>query len=59
LTVERAATPRLRDIIDAIDHIRSETVGVTLEEFEADWRRRWLVERGIRDRLRGQPPPVR
>lgn len=44
---ERDATPRLRDIIDAIDHIRSETQGLTLETFEADWRRRWLVERGI------------
>ena len=32
----RAATPRLRDIIDAIDHVRSETEGVTLEMFEAD-----------------------
>jgi len=27
--------------------IRSETEGVTLDAFEADWRKRWLVERGI------------
>jgi len=31
---------RLADIIDAIEHIRSETPGVTLEAFEADWRKR-------------------
>jgi uncharacterized protein with HEPN domain len=43
----RSATPRLRDIIDAIDHIRTETDGVSLDAFEADWRKRWLVERGI------------
>ena len=44
---EPSAAPRLRDIVEAIDHIRSETVGITLEAFEADWRKRWLVERGV------------
>jgi uncharacterized protein with HEPN domain len=39
--------PRLTDIIEAIEHIRSETAGVSLDAFEADWRMRWLVERGI------------
>jgi uncharacterized protein with HEPN domain len=43
----RSATPRLRDIVDAIDRIRMETEGVSLDAFEADWRKRWLVERGI------------
>ncbi len=43
----RSATPWLHDIVDAISHIHSEAEGVTLEVFEADWRRRWLVERGI------------
>ncbi len=51
----RSATPRLRDIIDAIEHIRSETEGVTLEGCEADWRRRWLVERGIGIVLEASP----
>lgn len=37
---------RLTDIIEAIAHIRTETAGVPLDAFEADWRRRWLVERG-------------
>jgi uncharacterized protein with HEPN domain len=39
--------PRLTDILEAIEHIRSETAGVTIDAFEADWRRRWLVERGV------------
>jgi uncharacterized protein with HEPN domain len=42
-----AAALRLHDIIDAIRRIRSETEGVTLDAFEADWRKRWLVEPGI------------
>lgn len=39
--------PRLADILDAIEHIRSEMAGVTIDGFEADWRKRWLVERGV------------
>jgi uncharacterized protein with HEPN domain len=38
---------RLTDIIEAIEHIRSETTGVAIDAFEADWRKRWLVERGV------------
>lgn len=38
---------RLTDIIEAIEHVRSTTDGVALEAFEADWEKRWLVERGI------------
>jgi hypothetical protein len=41
----RSAAPRLRDIVGAIDRIRMETEGVSLDAFEADWRKRWLVER--------------
>ena len=44
---EHSASPRLRDIIEAIGRIRTETEGLTLEVFEADWRKRWMVERGI------------
>jgi len=43
----RSPAPRLHDIVQAIEHIRSETTDVTLDVFEADWRKRWLVERGI------------
>jgi uncharacterized protein with HEPN domain len=38
---------RLTDIIEAIELIRSEMAGVTLDTFEPDRRKRWLVERGI------------
>jgi uncharacterized protein with HEPN domain len=43
----RSLTPRLSDIIEAIGRIRTETTDVTLDAFEADWRKRWLVERGL------------
>lgn len=39
--------PRLTDIIEAIELIRNEMMGVTLEAFEADRRKRWLIERGL------------
>jgi uncharacterized protein with HEPN domain len=38
---------RLTDIIEAIELIQSEMAGVTLDAFEGDRRKRWLVERGI------------
>jgi uncharacterized protein with HEPN domain len=39
--------PGLTDILEAIVHIRSEMAGVSIEAVEADWRKRWLVERGV------------
>jgi uncharacterized protein with HEPN domain len=39
--------PRLTDIIEAIELIRSEMAGVTPDAFGFDRRKRWLVERGI------------
>ena len=39
--------PRLTDIVEAIENIHRETAGVSLDAFEADWRKRWLVERGV------------
>src|SRR4029077_14090924 len=44
---ERIVAPRLADIIEAIERIRRVLDGVTLEAFEQDWEKRWLVERGI------------
>lgn len=38
---------RLTDIVEAIALIESEMDGVTLRAFEADRRKRWLVERGL------------
>lgn len=39
--------PRLTDILDAIERIRAEMSSVSIDAFEADWRKRWLVERGV------------
>jgi uncharacterized protein with HEPN domain len=38
---------RLTDIVDAIELIRSEMAGVSLDGFEPDRLKRWLVERGV------------
>jgi uncharacterized protein with HEPN domain len=38
---------RLTDIVEAIELIRNEMAGVTIEEFERDKRKRWAIERGI------------
>jgi uncharacterized protein with HEPN domain len=43
----RSPEPRLIDILDAITRLRQKTDGVCLIEFEGDWERRWLVERGL------------
>jgi uncharacterized protein with HEPN domain len=45
--IERIISPRLTDIIEAIESIRRVLGGVPLEAFEQDWEKRWLVERGI------------
>ena len=44
---ERIVAPRLADIIETIERIRRVLDGVTLEAFEQNWEKRWLVERGI------------
>ena len=44
---ERTVAPRLADIIEAIERIRRVLDDVTLEAFEQNWEKRWLVERGI------------
>jgi uncharacterized protein with HEPN domain len=43
----RTLIPRLTDIIEAIERIRSILTDVTLDAFEADWQKQWLVERGV------------
>ena len=44
---ESSLAARLTDIIEAIEHIRSEMTAVSLDAFDADWRKRWLIERGV------------
>ncbi len=43
----RSLAPRLTDIIEAIERIHGVLESITLEAFETDWQRQWLVERGI------------
>jgi uncharacterized protein with HEPN domain len=43
----RPLSPRLIDIIEAIERIHGVSESVTLEAFETDWPLQWLVERGI------------
>ena len=38
---------RLTDIIEAIERIRGILGDTSLEAFEADWQKQWLVERGV------------
>src|SRR5271154_4765314 len=45
--IERVVSPRLADIVEAIGRIRRVLDGVSLEAFEQDWEKRWLVERGV------------
>ena len=44
---DRIVSPRFADIIEAIDHIRSVLDETSLDSFEGEWQKRWLVERGI------------
>ena len=43
----RSFIPRLTDIIEAIERVNGVLTGTSLEGFESDWQRQWLVERGI------------
>lgn len=43
----RSLVPRLTDIIEAIERIHGVVGDTSLEVFEADWRRQWLVQRGV------------
>jgi uncharacterized protein with HEPN domain len=55
----RSPLPRLTDIVEAIAHITSEIGDLPLQAFEGDWRKRWLVERGIEiiSEASRRPPP--
>jgi uncharacterized protein with HEPN domain len=45
--ITRSIIPRLTDIIEAIERIHSVLGDMSLEAFENDWQRQWLVERGV------------
>jgi len=44
---ERIISPRLLDMIEAIERIHRVLEGISLEAFELDWEKRWLLERGL------------
>jgi uncharacterized protein with HEPN domain len=43
----RSQIPRLLDIVEAIERVQCVLNGVSIEAFEADWEKQWLVERGV------------
>jgi uncharacterized protein with HEPN domain len=47
LSAGTSLIPRLTDIVDAAELIRIEMSDVTLDAFEGDMRKRWIIERGI------------
>ena len=45
--VFRTELPRLTDIVEAILRIRELLDKVPVAELEADWQKKWMVERGV------------
>jgi uncharacterized protein with HEPN domain len=43
---EKSAEAALKDIVSAIERIYEKVAHISFESFEADWERRWVVERG-------------
>ena len=47
LVAARSLIPRLTDIIEAIERVNGVLAEVSIDAFESDWQRQWLVERGV------------
>jgi uncharacterized protein with HEPN domain len=43
----RLLSHRIEDILQAIVRARGVMLGTSLDEFETDWEKRWLIERAI------------
>jgi uncharacterized protein with HEPN domain len=43
----RSIVLRLTDIVEAIERVRHVLQALSIEAFERDWERQWLVERGV------------
>lgn len=43
----RSLIPPLTDIVEAIERIRGVLGDSSLDAFEADWQKQWLIERGV------------
>ena len=64
----RSSIPWLTDIIEAIERINEVIGDMKVDAFEADWKKRWLVERGVEivseasrhltDDLKGRHPTI-
>ena len=50
----RSLVFRLADIVEAIERIHDVLENISLQAFETDWQRQWLVQRGV-DHFRGEP----
>lgn len=44
---DKSPIPRLTNIVEAIDCIRSAMADISLNAFDEDWHTQWLVERGV------------
>jgi hypothetical protein len=45
--IARSPVLRLTDIVETIERIHGVLGDISLETFESDWQRQWLVERGV------------
>ncbi|MGH6877544.1 MAG: HepT-like ribonuclease domain-containing protein [Rhizomicrobium sp.] len=45
--IARSVAAHLTDILDAIGNIHGTMEDMSLEGLEADWQKRWIVERGV------------
>ena len=45
--VARSLVPRLTDIVEAIERVHGVLENISLQAFETDWQRQWLVPRGV------------
>jgi uncharacterized protein with HEPN domain len=43
----RSVALRLSDIVEAADRVRDVLSDLSIDDFEADWQRVWLVQRGV------------
>jgi uncharacterized protein with HEPN domain len=45
--VARSLIPRLTDIVESIERVSGVLENISIETFETDWQRQWLVQRGV------------
>jgi uncharacterized protein with HEPN domain len=45
--ITRSPVVALMDIVEAVERVRGVLSDMPLDQFETDWQRQWLVERGV------------